>query len=413
MRILVVGGVRSASGYGRVVREVGRALAGLGEIVFVQVGQDDGQIATGPVLSTPYPYDFVSYRFIPEVIRDWAPDVTLIIHDLAYCAALVGEISCCGGKSRLVTYCPFEGILAHTAHLPMLLEADTVVLYSQHDVGVLRGILTAAHPPSPEPSRAQIFAIPHGVDQATFRPVLTGPLGRINPACRDVARRVLLGEIASSQISFLVLNANKNIGRKRIDATLRVFAAFAADKPSGVKLLLKSSARTSDGCDIAGIVQALGLEERVLTTEALGMPDTLDDAAMNRLYNAADVGMNTSEGEGWGLIPYEHAACGIPQILPAHPTTAEYWSGYAGLIRVSLSSPRGGCFLAAEIDEPAALDVLERLYRDEPFREQAGLEAMAIAGRPDLAWSAIGETWKDLVNPAFRQNLDRREQAEI
>ena len=47
MRILVVGGVRSASGYGRVVREVGRALAGLGEIVFVQVGQDESREGAG------------------------------------------------------------------------------------------------------------------------------------------------------------------------------------------------------------------------------------------------------------------------------------------------------------------------------------------------------------------------------
>ena len=400
MRLLVVGGVRAASGYGRVVREVGRALADIGEVVFVQVGKDDGQVAPGPVLSTPYPYDFVSYRFVPEVIRDWAPEVALIVHDLDYCAALVGEISCCAGECRVVTYSPFEGRLAKPALLPILLRADTVVLYSHHDVRLLQDILRASEQPSsPDRARPQIVAIPHGVDRTTFRPILTGPQGRIDAAGRYVARRMILGEAASSQISFLVLNANKNVRRKRIDATLRVFAAFAADKPPGVRLLLKSSGSKRDGCDIAAIVQTFGLGERVLMTEAFGMPDALDDDAMNWLYNAADVGINTSEGEGWGLIAYEHAACGVPQILPAHPAAAEYWSGYPGLIGVSTPVDRGRIFLAAEIDEPAALDVLERLYRDEPFREHVGLQAMEIAGQPNLAWSMIGRTWRALMNP--------------
>jgi hypothetical protein len=403
-KCLVVGGVRAASGYGRVIRALGGALQSIGHVAYIDVGPDAGVSPPGQVLSSPYRNDFASYRFVPQVIREWAPDVVLIVHDLAYCAALVGEVSSVTGACHVVTYCPFEGRLAQPDVAGALLRADTVVLYSLDDIRLLCETWTAsARARVCNLARPRIAAIPHGVDSASFRPLVAGPRGKVGAAGRDTARRRLLGDAASSQISFLVLNANTNIWRKRIDATLRVFAEFAADKDPGVKLLLKSSGPARDGCDIGAAVHALGLEGRVLLTESFGIPKTVDDDTLNCLYNTADVGMNTSEGEGWGLIAYEQAACGVPQILPAHPTAKEYWTGYPGLIGVSDTGiDRGGMFCAAEINEPAARDVLERLYRDETFREQAGSRAMEIATRPDLAWSAVGDIWKALVDPAGR-----------
>ena len=46
--------------------------------------------------------------------------------------------------------------------------------------------------------------------------------------------------------------------------------------------------------------------------------------------------------------------------------------------------------------------MLERLYRDEPFREQAGLAAMAIAGRPTWRMAGNRRDVEALVNPAFK-----------
>ena len=33
------------------------------------------------------------------------------------------------------------------------------------------------------------------------------------------------------------------------------------------------------------------------------------DEQLNLIYNAVDVGINTANGEGWGLVPFEHAMC--------------------------------------------------------------------------------------------------------
>ena len=58
----------------------------------------------------------------------------------------------------------------------------------------------------------------------------------------------------------------------------------------------------------------------------------LSDADLNRLYNACDVGINTSMGEGWGLVSCEHGAAGAAQIVPDHTGCAELWRGRGELI---------------------------------------------------------------------------------
>jgi hypothetical protein len=44
-------------------------------------------------------------------------------------------------------------------------------------------------------------------------------------------------------------------------------------------------------------------------------PNLLTDEAINQLYNAADIGINTSDGEGFGLCQLEHMYVGAPQIV--------------------------------------------------------------------------------------------------
>jgi hypothetical protein len=42
----------------------------------------------------------------------------------------------------------------------------------------------------------------------------------------------------------------------------------------------------------------------------------LPDTEINNLYNAADIGVTTSEGEGFGLCQMEQMGVGIPQVVP-------------------------------------------------------------------------------------------------
>ena len=54
---------------------------------------------------------------------------------------------------------------------------------------------------------------------------------------------------------------------------------------------------------------------------------------LNTIYNAADVGVNTCKGEGWGLVSFEQAACAVAQVVPGHTSCKEIFEGYGQLIR--------------------------------------------------------------------------------
>jgi glycosyltransferase involved in cell wall biosynthesis len=44
-------------------------------------------------------------------------------------------------------------------------------------------------------------------------------------------------------------------------------------------------------------------------------PNTLSDAQINEIYNLTDIGINTSDGEGFGLCQLEHLYTGAPQVV--------------------------------------------------------------------------------------------------
>jgi glycosyltransferase involved in cell wall biosynthesis len=43
---------------------------------------------------------------------------------------------------------------------------------------------------------------------------------------------------------------------------------------------------------------------------------TFRDEDINMFYNAADIGISTADGEGWGLCNFEQMGVGIPQVVP-------------------------------------------------------------------------------------------------
>lgn len=44
-------------------------------------------------------------------------------------------------------------------------------------------------------------------------------------------------------------------------------------------------------------------------------PNLIADDGVNQLYNAIDIGINTSDGEGFGLCQLEHMYTGAPQVV--------------------------------------------------------------------------------------------------
>ena len=159
-----------------------------------------------------------------------------------------------------------------------------------------------------EPAKVGVFE--HGFDSDVFGPV-----------DRGTARRAL----GLPETDYLVLNTNRNSYRKGLDITVGGFLRFwkALACPENVKLVLNCRLDVTDGYDVPNLVRVecmkLGLDEdRVLNHQILTTGDRaglLTEEKHNALYNAADVGLNTCVGEGFGLCNLEGAGLGVPQIV--------------------------------------------------------------------------------------------------
>jgi hypothetical protein len=54
---------------------------------------------------------------------------------------------------------------------------------------------------------------------------------------------------------------------------------------------------------------------RLLTIDTTPPSTYYNDDTINQLYNACDIGINTANGEGFGLCQLEHLATGAPQVV--------------------------------------------------------------------------------------------------
>ena len=291
----------------------------------------------------------------------------------------------------IVAYCPIDLTpLPHELIAP-LARLDALVAYTEYG----REALAAALPTEARSDlKSWLLAIPHGVDTATFFPI-----------DRTEARRTLLGEGHADD--FIVLNANRNQPRKRIDITVRAFARFAQGKADNVRLHLHMGLRDR-GWDIRELISRYGLEERVIyTTDQAALP-FVDDDALRLIYNAADVGVNTATTEGWGMVAFEHAATGAAQILPGHSVFAELWGNAAWLVppRLSLNTP-DGLFLEHYVGEEDIADALETLYADKGRRHEMATAARIRATQPSYSWENIALRWKGLFDALLSRRSRR------
>jgi D-inositol-3-phosphate glycosyltransferase len=139
-----------------------------------------------------------------------------------------------------------------------------------------------------------------------------------------------------------------------------------------------------------------GLGDRVVVNP-LG-DDVVDDAELNLLYNACDVGINTSMGEGWGLVSFEHGAAGAAQIVPDHTAYAELWRGRAELIPpVRRYIPEFSPLQMGEVSADGVATALESLYRDPARRRDLARVAVAAAQNPAYSWDEIARQFDELI----------------
>jgi glycosyltransferase involved in cell wall biosynthesis len=124
--------------------------------------------------------------------------------------------------------------------------------------------------------------------------------------------------------AIVLLNANRNSQRKRLDLTIQGFVRALAKNPK-LHLMVASNLNPQAGAyyDVQRIyTEELKLHKldtfqyiRNLILVDTSAPNVIDDDGVNQMYNLTDIGINTSDGEGFGLCQLEHLYTGAPQVV--------------------------------------------------------------------------------------------------
>lgn len=222
--------------------------------------------------------------------------------------------------------------------------------------------------------------VPLGVDLETFK-----------PGDKAAAREKLgLGSVPKD--AFIVCNVNRNQNRKRLDLSIMYFAEWVKQK--GIRdayLYLHVLPGSSSRCDCDQLAAYCGIQDRLILAEPkdifLGAPIEYVVAT----YQAADVQITTTLGEGHGLTTMEGMACRTAQIAGDYAAIGE-WGKDAALL---VDCPEEGIMpdvqnmIGAAPDRQQMINAMDRMYRDVRLRETVAQAGFNRVSEPRFRWENI------------------------
>ncbi len=247
------------------------------------------------------------YNKIHEYLEMVNPDVVMIYNDPYTIAKFIESMKHERGKTPYKLWLYVDQV--YTGVAPPLIDilhkhADRIYCFTK-----LWKQKFLEYGPFPD-----IRVLEHAVDATMFS------------CMSDDARKALRTNMGVPQDAILFLNANRNSQRKRLDLTVAGFVGLLKKNPTNpYYLILASNLNPQTGAyyDVQRIfteeLKENGLDfqnfaRRLLLIDT-SPPNVWTDEGINQLYNVADIGINTSDGEGYGLCQLEHMYTGAPQIV--------------------------------------------------------------------------------------------------
>lgn len=325
--------------------------------------------------------DIYGYKRI-EMFVKWKPDIIFILNDAwiinKYLEAIAEAFK--EQLPKIVTYVPVDAEDHSPSWYSHFNIVSKVISYTKFGRGVIRKALPILDP----------IVIPHGINREDFFK-LPGKKEEIKKAVYPKGRDDLYD-------SFIVLNANRNQPRKRLDLTIKGFAIFASGKPENVKLYLHCGI-TDSHIDIVEYAGRYGLSNRLLLSNLNHGVQQVTREQLNFTYNATDVGINTGLGEGWGLTQIEHAITGAPQVVGNHSALKELYSDCGLLINTEATWTIDRIMTTSYLVSPESLaENLEKLYTDKKLFEDLSTKSIQKFSSSTYDWKNISSRFDKIFD---------------
>ena len=349
------------------------------------------EVIDATALEQPLQQGF-GYQGLLETIRKKNPHIVMIYNDMAVVTRFLEEIRkvATPRSFKVWIYCDQVYENQHQAMIDILnRDSDRVFTFTtfwkKHlkEQGVTR----------------PISVLGHGFDSKLF---FTVP--------RDLARKSL----KLPENAFVIMSLNRNQPRKRYDIMIMAFVELLQKNPEKQLILLCICDKGERGGWWLFEVFVRELKKIGLPIEQYGnrlMVSSQDmvfkDEDVNVLYNVADLGISTADGEGWGLCTFEQMGIGIPQVVPDIGGYKEYCSkDNSGLVKPkhryylpSIHSPVGG---EAQVCDPHDVFLaMDNYLNDSEKRRAHGQKAKE---------KVLSYTWenatKELILRLQEEHLD-------
>jgi len=394
--VLVVGDGVVPTGFARVVHSILHELHSAYEFHHLAVNySNQPHDLPWDVRAANQDGDYLGTNRLDATIAEVRPELVFLINDVWVIANYADALRKHGSELKVIAYSPVDAGPLEPGMVEGLLDLDAVVLYTEFGHREVDRAFAGCN--GHVDRLPQTVVIPHGVDTNVFYPYARDDDGRLSPNGRRIARRELFkhDEFANA---FIVLNANRNQPRKRIDITIKGFALFARDKPANVKLYLHMGVEDL-GWNVIALARRHGIEDRLILTADLPHLPAVPDDTLNRIYNCCDVGVNTSIGEGWGLVSFEHAAAGGAQVVPRHSACEELWSDAAVMLEPCMSLTIEKTLGESHFVSPEEVARgLDSLYESPDLLAVVSAKSYETATRPEYRWPTIAGRWGALFD---------------
>lgn len=276
------------------------------------------------------PKGFGDNAIVPNLIRE-KPDILFIYNDICVISAILeiipGEIL---KKMKIVLY------------IDIVYEWENISVYKniqKYDVTVIT-FLECWRKHLVEEMKifpvSNVHVMKHGIDFEKFQiKKETGENYNMNDQDdRKLLRKISREKLKFRENDFIVVNMNRNSSRKQWDLTIRSFLKFLSEQSEAeqdyIKLFCGCLLNHKEGYNLLTLIENyshkynLDYDKIIISNIFINhKPLHLTDEEVANIYACANVGMNTCNGEGFGLTTLEGLYFRTPQIVPKIPALEE------------------------------------------------------------------------------------------
>jgi glycosyltransferase involved in cell wall biosynthesis len=322
---------------------------------------------------------------IEDVIKLVTPDILIIYNDMAVITRLYKHFH--NKHPFPMKIVPYLDIVYENSRLDLLLDidkkSDAIIYFSETWKDVSWQMTKPA------------YILEHG-----FNP------GNYYPMVKKIARKYY--EIPED--AFIISNFNRNQPRKKWDICIRGFIDFLVKyKILGEEKVLLLIGTASDSVwNFKEIIEYECFERKLDMNTVLkhfhfvDHPQKMTDYDINIYYNVADIGINTCDGEGFGLCNFEQAAVGIPQIVPNIGTFPEFFNTDNSILLEPVDfvylehSVYPLCGKSYICDYKDVSEAIYRYYKSPELRQDHGLAAREYIVKK-YKWSHLARKLYDAI----------------